>query len=420
MNNYIPQILNTLLRLLPMVAKLCLTFYMGRYYSLESMGIYGLVFGAVMLLSPLLGQGFGYIVLRDIVGADSISVLHKLRDQVVWYGINYLVMAVIIFVLTTAQVSHISAKILWMLLVLTILEGFGGIAYYSMNVLQQQIWANVVFCIRSALWIFPVIALGLLFPFLRTVDVILCGWILGGAVSLVTTFYLWRHMPWLEALRRPIDWPWIVNGVKRSSLIWLGAIGLAGGTYIDRFVVERFLSLSDVGVITFYSSFTNSLLALLESGILVFATPLLIKYHSEGLINRFHYESRRAMRQMTLGALIGALLLGMAVLVLARYTNHASLLDEAQVLWLMLSGACIRALSEVFKAMLYAKHHDRPIWRGNILFLIPAIGGNVLLVPLCGIDGIGITAILAASWLYIWRWWYVRRPGGALAFAGLP
>ena len=53
----------------------------------------------------------------------------------------------------------------------------------------------------------------------------------------------------------------------------------------------------------------------------------------------------------------------------------------------MLFGTWIRANAETLNYILYARHQDRAIWFGNLLFLIPAIGGNALLVPWIGFAG---------------------------------
>ena len=231
---------------------------------------------------------------------------------------------------------------------------------------------------------------------------------IGSAASLGFTFYLWRNMPWKETVGRTVDWNWIANGLKKSHLIWLGSIALAAGTYVDRFVVERTLTLSDVGVITFYSSFTTALSALMQSGVLAFSTPLLIKYSSKGEAVRFRAEARHTMFQVATGACVAALLLAIAVPSFGYLTHHATLVDNASVLWLMLLGTWIRAVSEVHYNVLYAVHRDRPIWLGNLLFLIPAVGGNALLVRVYGIEGAGYASILAGAFLFFWRRWHVQ------------
>src|SRR5690242_841565 len=57
-----------LLRLMSLVGKLALSLYMGRYFALTELGLYGLAFGAVMLAIVLFGFRVDYIVAREILG----------------------------------------------------------------------------------------------------------------------------------------------------------------------------------------------------------------------------------------------------------------------------------------------------------------------------------------------------------------
>ena len=404
-----PRALNAVLRLIPMAAKLGLTLYIGRYLSLEAMGTYGLVFGAVMLLGPLMGQGFGYIVARDIVSATPVTVLHKMRDQALLYAANYLILGIAVMLVIVGGRLQLSTNVLWFIVVLTALEGLGTASYFNMNSLHQQVWANAMFCIRSGLWVLFVVGAGLIEPSLRTVNFILGGWVAGSAISLVATLMLWRHMPWKRVTTLPIDWTWMGSGLKKSCLVWLGAVGLAAGTYVDRFVVEQYLSLSDVGVITFYASFTNALLALMQSGVLAFATPRMIQHHRDGNGSQFDTEAYRAAKQVSLGAGGAVLVLAAVVPILGMLTGRAALVDNAPVLWLMLAGSWVRAVAEVLYNILYARHQDRAIWLGNILFLIPAIGGNIVFIPIIGLKGVGVSALIAALCLCGWRLWHIRK-----------
>jgi O-antigen/teichoic acid export membrane protein len=392
-----------------MAAKMGLAIYMGRAFNLADIGTYGLVIGAVMILTVLMGQDLIYVVSRDIVGADPATALHKMRDQAVWYGLNYLALATIILVLIATHSVSVSPRTMIYTLILTILESLGTVSYYNLNSLHLQIRANAMFFIRSGLWVFPVIGLCMIDPALRTADTILLGWTIGAGTSLFATLWLWRGLPWKEVMPLPINWPWIRQGIKTGSLIWLGMLGLTCGTFIDRFVVEHYLTLEDVGVITFYFSFTNALLTLMQSGVAAFATPRMIKHHRDNALDDFHQEARRASRQINIGAGIVAICLAFFVPLLSYLLGRHAFVAATPIFLLMLFGTWLRANAEMKSNILFARHQDRAIWLGNLLFLIPALGGNMLLVPILGLSGIGYSSIIAAGFLLMWRWRHVHR-----------
>lgn len=403
------QAANIFLRLLPLAAKLILTLYMGRYLSLSDMGTYGLVFSAVMILIVLFGQRFDYTVTREIVGERPDKAMQRMRDQAVLYGINCLVLALIIAVLIITKSTNIENRIFLHIFLLTALEGYASQVYENMNALNSQVMANVQFFLRSGLWVFPVVVLGVLEPSFRTVDAVLIGWISGVTASYLVAAWVWRAMPWRKTFSLPVDWRWLWSGLKKTGLIWLGGLGLAAGFHVDRFVVMRFLGLEEVGVITFYASFNNALLALIHSGVSVFAYPRMIVFNREGKKELFRKETLRAAKQVAVGGAIVAAVLGTIVPLLGRYTGHMEYELYAAVLWLMLAGTWLRSNADVFFLVLYARHQDCPIWLGNLLFLVPALGFNALFVPVFGLKGIGYGTICASLFLLGWRAWFVFK-----------
>lgn len=389
-----------------MLAKMGLTIYMGRYFSLADIGAYGLVVGTTTILSVVMGQDLIYVVSRDIVGTDPATALHKMRDQAVLYGLNYLALAAVILALNALHIVDVSPRIMTFTLMLTILESLGTVTYFNLNSLNLQVRANALFFIRSGLWVFPVVGLCMIDPAMRNVETVLTGWIIGAGTSLLMTLWLWREMPWKKVMPRPVNWQWIGSGIKTSSLIWLGMMGLTSGTFIDRFVVEHYLTIEDVGVLTFYFSFTNALLTLMQSGIAAFSTPRLIKHHREQAFDEFHKVSRHASRQISIGAGVVAIGLGVAVPLISYFLGRNAFVTDTPVFLFMLLATWMRANADMKNNILFARHQDRAIWLGNMLFLIPALGGNLLLVPLFGLNGIGYSALIAASFLFSWRRWH--------------
>ncbi len=403
------QYLNALLRLLSLVAKLGLTLYMGCYLSLADIGIYGLVFGAVIIIGSFLGQCFWYVVARDIVSVTPLVALHKMRDQALLYGANYLILTGVAIVVIVGGLTPVAPKIIVFVVLITILEGYAEAINMNMNSLNQQVRASAFYFVRAGLWVIPAVLLGWYDPAWRNVDVILVAWAIGVFTSLIVGLWFWRGMPWRQAMQTSIDWHWLRNGLKKSSLVWLGNMGILVGGYVDRFVVEYYLNLDDAGIVAFYSSFGNALLTLMQSGILAFASPRLITSHRKGHKAEFSHEVRKAIGQVAVSGGVVALALAIGVPLLGAYVHRSELVNSAPTLYLMLIGTWIRSIADTVNYILYARHQDRAIWLGNLIFLIPALAGNAFLVPLFGLPGTGLAAIIAASFLLLWRFNHSRQ-----------
>lgn len=409
MPKLVAQILNVGLRLSALAAKLLLMLYLGRYFSLSDMGVYGLVLGATMFLSWVLGMKMDYIVSREIVGLEPVSAVCKMRDQAVFYTFNYGALVIFAIAASLTGVFPVDNKIIFFIAALSVAEGYAGMTYTNMNSLGQPLQANMLFFLRSALWVIPVVLAGVLFPSWRHIDVVLSFWLLGVLASLLATVWVWRRLPWSATRTMPIDWTWLRHSVRRCLFIWLGTLGIAGGTYVDRFIVAHYLTLDYAGIATFYASFAVALLTLSQSGVLAFSYPRMIKLHRDGDETGFRNEARQTLWHVALFAAAVSLVVGFGVPLLAQLLDRPKLAAESFTLWLMLFAVWLRSNAETLYYILYARHQDKPLWLGSLLFLIPAFGGNLLLVPMLGLSGMGYSMILAAAFMFFWRLWYVVR-----------
>jgi O-antigen/teichoic acid export membrane protein len=409
-SKHMARFLTTLLRLATLAAKLGLTLYMGLYLSLQDIGTYGLVFGAVMILTTTLGFRFDYIVSRELVRIAPAAALVKMRDQTLFYLANYLVAALVMIVVAQAGVTGIGARPLLYIFALTITDSYANLTYVNMNSMEQPLLANMLYFIAGGLWCVLAVGLGIVAPSFRNVDTVLTAWILGNLLFFAATFWTWRKMPWHELLGKKVNWEWIKKGVKKSSLIWLGTLGIMTGSYIDRFVLAHFLGLEIVGVAAFYFSFAAAILTLVQTGVLSFIFPRLVALHREGDRTGFRHEMRQATGHVALFAGLIAAGVNIAVPLLGQSFHRPQFVDNAPVLWLMTAGIWIRCNAETLYQVLFARHQDRAIWLGNMLFLVPALLCNAVLVPLIGFSGVGYSAIISSLFLLLWRGWHVSKP----------
>jgi len=398
--------INVGLRGLALASKLILTLYMGRYLSLADMGLYGIVFGAVMITSVVLGGRLDFVVARDIVGDTGRVALLKMRDQALFYAISYIPFTLVMVGLGFSDLT--SPKILATIYALSILESLANMTSANLVALDRPLLSTFLFFIRAGLWGLGVTLIGLCVPSARHVDLIFIAWMLGAGLSLVFTLYAWRHLPWRAALKEPIDWPRLRRGVIQSFPIWLGTLGSMGALYVDRFVASYALNIEQVGIITFFGSFAAALLSLVQSGFFAFSFPRLVRHYRLKEAEAFWREVKQTGWQVSLFLFLAALCLGIFIPLLAHFLGKTAIAAEEVTLWLLLVAIWIRGNADTLYYVLYARHQDWANWVGGLLFLIPALGGNLLLIPLCGLEGVGYSSILAASFLWAWRFYYVK------------
>lgn len=76
---------------------------------------------------------------------------------------------------------------------------------------------------------------------------------------------------------------------------------------------------------------------------------------------------------------------------------------------LLLIATWIRTHAETLYYGLFVQRQHRAIWLGNLLFLASSLALNLLLVPLFGLNGLGVAAIASALMIAAWRSQTLRR-----------
>jgi len=406
-DSLIEKILNVLLRVISLGAKLILTLYMGRYLGLSDLGVYGLVFSAVMFATVVMGIRIDYSVAREIVGSKTIDVLCKLRDQTIFLAYNYVLFAVIMLFLTWIGVAPF--KLMLIIFLISIFENLASNHTTNLVSLGRPILSTFLFFIRAGMWCFVVAVLGFMDPSMRTVQVVLIGWIIGEAISLLLNFWVWRKLPWDKIKNVPVNWSWIKKLVKQCFPMWLGTLGAAAALSVDRFIVSYYMDLEKVGIITFYGSFATALLALVQSGFYSFSYPKMIKYHRDNDKKAFWYEFWQVGWQVSLFVMVAGISIGIIIPFSAPFFHKPELAQEAITLWLMLFAIWIRANADTLYYVLYSRSQDRPIWIGSLLLLAPSLLGNLIFIPWLGLVGVGYSSILSSLFLLFWRLFYVLK-----------
>lgn len=408
-NPILHRLFNMSLRLSSLGFKLFLTLYIARYFSLSDMGTYGLVASTVAIAIPLLGFRYDYMVTRELVEASPLRAAILIRDETVFYGLNYLFLAAVVLIGMFFIPHNTNNTVVAITLLLSILESLCVVTSTNFVFLKRPILSNFLFFLRSAAWTIPVIGLGLFTPTLRSLNFVFSFWLIGLLGSLIVTAYMLKYMPWKETFKIKVDWPHIRKDVTRCLPIWLGAIGAVGAINIDRFVVEFYMSREMVGVLSFFASFGTALIALVTSGVSTFKQPHLIAHHKQNETLKFWEVAKEITIQSTGAAIFLSLIIGLVVPVMAAMLGKPEIESHKVVLWFILAGSVMRLGSDSLNGVMYARHQDKDIWIGNLLFLAVALLLNLWLVPIFGLYGAGYTALISSLFVVMWRFYCVKR-----------
>jgi O-antigen/teichoic acid export membrane protein len=401
------------MRGLSVAGKLALSLYMAKFFPLSELGRYGLAFGAVMLATALFGFRLDYALSREVLGLTA-QESRRVGTTILW-----------IFVLSFVALTPLAAwavfrfgdgpRGLFIVLVylLCCIEAYANFLYTTTIALKRAVLANLLFLVRSGLWTVPAMGFSYFIPSLRNVNFVLGWWLAGVTASLLINLGLTRHR--LLGRFQWNDLAWSAAGcyVRRAFLVWVGSVGLTLGAYVDRFVLARYMSLAEVGVATFYLSFTTSVLTLVQSGTTSVTFPMLIEHYDSG---DGHGYARELRKTGLMAAALGAAILvplAAAMPSVARALAKPALVASYAAFLLLLASAWIRINAETLYYALFVHRQHRAIWLGNLLFLAAAFSLNMLLIPPFGLVGLGLAAMIAASALLAWRGFFAMRHDGS-------
>lgn len=399
----IQRVFNAILRFGSLGAKLVLILYMGIYFPLSDIGVYGLVVASVAISGAFLGFRLNYFGARDLIGSSPDKITSNIYGQSVFYFVNYFVVASVVLIAFFFSGVSVDFVVVISIVVLSALEHYAVATMDMLIALKKPTMANILLFVRASFWPIPVILLGYWFPEFRNVNVVLVFWCFGVVISILLTGWVVRDLPWKEAFSLGVDWSWVKKGVLVSLPIWCGGIGASAAQYAERFVVEGSLGRELVGVISFYGSFSNAIFSVVYGAVFAFSFPKIVAHHN----NRDGVSLKKEAISMTLIGIVMAIamagFIGFLVPMSGDWLNRPEFYNNSNVLWLMLVAICLRCASEGIHYVLYARQEDRMIWIAGFVLIFPSFGLNFLLIPIFGLDGVGYSAIGTSAFYGLWR-----------------
>lgn len=402
-----------LLRLMSLVGKLGLSLYMGRYFALTELGLYGLAFGAVMLAVVLFGFRVDYIVSREILG------MSEQRQRRIGSEVALLYLGSFVFAAPFAIAALLffgsggNAMLLALIYLLCGFEAYANFLYTVTIALKRPALANALFFIRAGLWTIPAVAISYFDSAYRTVSFVIGCWVAGAAASVLLNMWLMRRQ--LVGFI-PLRWSQMTevrDYSRRAMLVWIGSVAVTLGAYLDRFVLASFLSLKEVGVATFYTSFTTAVITLVQSATTSVTFPSLIEKFDAGDHAEYTKELRKTELMAAGVALVILAGLAAAMLVMGKLMHKPELVTAYPVFLLLLIAALIRTHAETLYYGLFVQRQHRAVWLGNLLFLATSLVLNLIFIPWLGLMGLGVAAIVSAIMLAVWRWATLNSGKGA-------
>lgn len=384
-----------LLRVPTSVSRFLLIPVLARYFSVEEVGIYGLVVVGVTFALYALGLDFYVFNTRELIRREGPERARLLRDQLALHAVAYaLVVPLLVGLFALGLLPWSVAP--WFFALLAA-EHLSMECQRVLFALSRPVAANAVLALRSGAWVLACAPLLVFVPGARSLGSVWLAWLLGALASLAAGAWALRDLAWGAALAEQVDRRWIAAGL-RVSLPFLGSsLAIRGVTTVDRFALQHFRGEADVGVYAIFSGIANLVPILAEAGFVMTVFPKLVAASQQG--DEAAY--RDTFRGMAFGVVAALAVLGACAAAsidpLLALIGKPVYREAVATFWVLLAMAVASGLGFLPHYALYARGRDREIVLAAFAGLGVAVAGNLLLAPALGHLGSALATLAAMA-----------------------
>lgn len=399
------SLLVMLMRIGALVAKFALTLFLAKFVSLESVAIYGMIAGAVILVPIGLSMGVAQSIVRDAAHQSRNATAKRVRLYLSATAVQYLLLLSVLI----GYCVIVQQFVPLLVLVVIYLEQIGNDSSNLLIAVRRPLAANVLIFIRSALWIYLYIASAFYYESLRSIDILLTFWAISCVLVVLIVILLFREWRWPSCrVSKPALLAWFWRRSKLSRYLYVSEVSSNVSFYIDRFVLSSALDLKMAGVYTIYSSIGMALYNLVSSGVMQIARPKMVRAYAESEFGYFKSLYKDCLkRSLTFSVLLSVSSVGIFWLIFPYMDEQ--LLENYSVFAFVLGCVCIRVLADVKGYKLYTSKHDFAFMKSTIVSVAVSVVCNVLLVPYIGIWGAACSLFFTYIVTYIARSYYLNR-----------
>jgi len=388
-----------------LASKFILIIFISHNYTLSNLGEYALIVAGVSYTGYLLGFDFYTYSSRRIIGSSRKEQSSFLKNQFFLYFIHYSLAVLItcMFVLYEPALKNVAI----IFVILIILDHCSLEVMRLLVVYEHPFSANLQFFIRNGLWVYAYI------PYAFTnADVpfytIWFFWIVAEIISIFFIIIVLKKIPFSLIMRSKIDHQWILQGLKVCLPLLISTLSLRGMFTADRYILGYFGNKEIVGVYSYFSSFSSSIMAFVDASVVMLFYPKLVRYSKEGLRKKYLATKEKFLKALVITSLCITATLMICVPYISKVIKKESFLNSLPLFYILLLGSIMYCVSLVYHFDLYARNLDRYIIKSSILAFLVSIVLMVILGYLYSSIGIAISQFIGITVLLIAKYRFCK------------
>lgn len=395
------------LRALLLAGKFLFMVALAKWTTPATVGVYALVLTVATVLVYLIGVELHSYTTREVVacedrGEQACHLQSHFRIVLLMYALS-LPIAYGIFVWT-----GIAGYFSFALFALFLLgEAYCHEIGRYLIILSKPVASSFLQFLRSAAWM-PAAVFLIARPLdaeALPVNTILACSLIGIAAAL--TFGLW-HVRALLWPPQPFSADWGRRAFGSARHYFAVALLTQVQSYADRFIVQFNLGEAQVGFLSFYQSFANTVMAFVQTGVVAILLPRLLYAvrHSDAAEAAV---VRRRMWQGSVGlALMISLGLGIVMPLLLEQLHRPEYTPFLPIFYGLLLGNLLMVAGLVPHFQLYAERRDALLMRISVITTPCAVVANLIAVPMFGLPGAVTVFAATAAVQLILKFYFAR------------
>lgn len=396
-----------LLRALAIGSKFLLMMYLMRYLSLADLGVYGLFATAQTLGVYLVGLEFHNHTSRRLIAVSGSARADVLGSQIRLHVVVYASIAVLYLSIRTTELVPDGRLLFWFPFVLV----SSHLSQEVQRILIATSRARAAYAlgaIANGLWTIPVMALGVLQPAARNLDVVFASWTLGAVASVIIGVVSLRRdglLVWGEWG----SWPEVRKGLQLCWRLFVVAASYRAIDGIDRYFLLHWWGESTVGVYTFFGGVSRLLQDFMYAGVLSVLWPgVVAAYHSQDR-QAFQAARARLQRATLTSTAVFSLIFFVGIHVVLAIANEDALRAQVNSYYVLVLAKAVLCMVMIPQYALYAAGNDGAILWAVIFGLGLNVVLNALLVPASGTMGAAAAALVASLGILMAQLYAQRR-----------
>lgn len=386
------------IRGLTILLRFVLVLGLGKYYSTEDLGVFGLFNTTITITIFFLGFDFYAYAHREILKSDKSLQVGMLSNSIVFFIATYLVVlpvSLAVFFLDVLPIQYLT----WFYLIV-ILEHFSQELYRLFILFGNQLFANILLFLRMAAWILPAIGYWVASDFVGLqLRAIFFWWVLGVGISVIVGFVrISRHYSNLS-FSSEINWIWIRKGVPIATRFLIGTIAYKVIEFSDRYFLDYYLDKKAVGVYTFYYNFANVLQTLVFTLVIAQLYPRLVEYYTNSEFTLYQEYRVKFFKQVLIVSLGGSLIVLFGIAPAIEIIGKPEFYENFSTYVVLIVAIAVLNISFVPHYVLYATGRDNVIMMCTLGSALINILCNLILTSRFGMIGSAVSTLMSYIFL---------------------